>query len=410
MTGVLVSVTALLLSVSILLVGHGLQLTLVPLYADSLGWSARVIGYIGSAYFVGFVVGCVTIPKLVARVGHIRMFSVLAAVATAALLSVGIMEHPGAWALARFATGWGFAGLYMVIESWLNERSGPDSRGGILSVYTIITLVAICIGQTFIGFDLGYMQLILLGAMLIVLGTIPVGLTSGPAPEPIPSVSFKLREVYRVSHVAVVGAFLGGFVTGGFWSLGPVIARAQQLDPDQIGVFMAVTILGGATFQLPIGRLSDWFDRRLVILLVAIFGLGVCVLATLLGHTSAKMLYLLMFVFGGMTFPLYALCLAHANDNTNLGLMEVASVILLMSSAGAVLGPMMVAYTLEYNSYALFMVSGVALGVLAIWTALRIQIHEVARKFFMPFVNISRTTQGIVDLVPEDDLPTPPAA
>jgi hypothetical protein len=112
-----------------------------------------------------------------------------------------------------------------------------------------------------------------------------------------------------------------------------------------------------------------------------------------------------------MTFPLYALCLAHANDNTNLGLMEVASVILLMNSAGAVLGPMTVAYTLEYNSYALFMVSGVALGVLAIWTALRIQIHKVARKFFMPFVNISRTTQSIVDLVPEDDLPdTPPAA
>ncbi|MEX1236792.1 MAG: MFS transporter, partial [Pseudomonadales bacterium] len=215
----------------------------------------------------------------------------------------------------------------------------------------------------------------------------------------------------RVSQVAVVGAFLGGFVTGGFWSLGPIIAKAHRLAPEQIGIFMAVTILGGATFQLPVGRLSDRFDRRLVILLVALLGLGVCVSATLLGHTSVTILYLLMFVFGGMTFPLYALCLAHANDNTNLGLMEVASVILLMSSAGAVLGPMVVAYTLEFSTYAIFMVSGVALGILAIWTALRIQIHKVARTFFMPFVNISRTTQGIVDLVPEEDVPdTPPTA
>ena len=129
MTGILATVTALLLSVGILLIGHGLQLSLIPLYADNIGWAPETIGYIGSAYFTGFVVGCLTVPRLVARAGHIRAFGVLAATATAALLVVGIFQEVIVWIIARFGTGWCFAGLYMVIESWLNERTGPEQRG-----------------------------------------------------------------------------------------------------------------------------------------------------------------------------------------------------------------------------------------------------------------------------------------
>lgn len=404
MTGVLASVTSLLVSVAILLVGHGLQLTLVPLFADSLSWSPAVIGYIGSAYFLGFVAGCLTIPKLVSRAGHIRVFGVLSSVATAALLVVGIFHWAPIWMLARFATGWCFAGLYMVIESWLNERTGPEHRGGVLSVYTVITLVAMCLGQTLIGLDLGYLQIAMLAAIILSLGTIPVGLTRSPAPAPIPSPNFRLREVFHTSRVAVVGAFCGGFVTGGFWSLGPIVAKAQHLEASQIGVFMAATILGGAVFQMPIGRLSDYFDRRLVILGVAMLGLAVCIAAPLVTAWDHRLLYVLMFVFGGVAFPMYSICLAHANDNTELPLMDIASVILLMNSVGSVFGPLVVSQLLPYSSFGLFIVAGTTLGLLAAWTAWRVRLHHVAREFFAPFSNLPRTTPAVAEMAPEEDL------
>lgn len=407
MTGILATVTALLLSVGILLVGHGLQLTLVPLYADHLKWAPDIIGYIGTAYFSGFIAGCLTIPRLVARAGHIRAFGVLASTATAALLVVGIFKLVLVWIVARFATGWCFAGLYMVIESWLNERTGPEQRGGVLSVYTVISLVAMCIGQAFIGLGIAYLQLVMLGALIISLGTIPVGLTRSPAPAPIPAVNFRLREVYNGSHVAVVGAFCGGFVTGGFWSLGPVVARAQHLSSKEIGMFMAITILGGAVFQLPIGRISDRTDRRLVILGVALVGLVACIFAPMATALDARLLFVLMFIFGGTTFPMYSLCLAHANDNIRLPLMDIASVILLMNSIGSAIGPLIVSRLMPYTQFGLFIVAGTVLGSLAAWTAWRVRLHGVARKFFAPFANVPRTTPNVTEMYSvEDESPT----
>ncbi len=393
MTGVLASVTALLLSVAVLLVGHGLQLTIVPLYASHLGWSSTMIGYTGSAYFSGFVIGCLTVPRLVTRVGHIRVFAALAALATAALLTLGLIREVEVWMVARMITGWSFAGLYMVIESWLNERAATSHRAILLSLYTVITLLAMCGGQLLMGVSGEYLELIMLAAALLALGFIPVGLTRSQVPAPIPPVSFKLKAVYDASHVAVVGAFVGGIVTAGFWALGPIVAQAQGLTGEQIGLFMAATILGGATFQLPIGRLSDKFDRRLVLILIAVLGIAVSALAWVIDGADYRFMLVLMFLFGGVTFPIYSLCLAHANDNTALMLMEVASVILLMHSAGAVVGPLIVAALLDYTGDGLFVVAGVTLMLFAIWTTWRVKTHPVDRAYFAPFVDVPRTTR-----------------
>jgi MFS family permease len=399
MTVSLKSVTALLLSAAILLVGHGLQLTLAPLYAVNLGWSPDLIGYTGSAYFLGFVIGCLTIPVLVARVGHIRVFAVLVGLATAALLLIGLVDQFWFWLLSRCLSGWALAGIYMVIESWLNEKTAAESRGSVLSVYTIITLLAICLGQLLIGFDLGFQGLFMLAAVFLVLGVVPIGLTSSSAPSPITRIEFNLGKVFAASQVAMVGAFFGGLVTGGFWALGPVVARVNNLETDQIGIFMAVTILGGACFQFPVGRLSDHVDRRYVIAGVALLGVLTCLLGLLLGGGSPGLIYLTMFLFGGMTFPLYSLCLAHANDNTTLSLMEVASGVLMMNSAGAIIGPLLVAFLIGYSSQALFMVSAVALSLLACWTLYRIQNHQADRNHFEPFANVRSTSQEIVEMV-----------
>jgi len=245
MTAVFASISTLLLSVGILLVGHGLQMTLAPLFAGELGWSAREIGYTGSAYFAGFMLGCLTIPRLVARVGHIRVFAVLAALASAAVLLLGLFQTLELWIFARALTGWAFAGLYMVIESWLNERSGGPHRGAVISVYTIITLAAIAVGQLVVGLQLDFPKLTVIAAIIFSLGVIPVGLTHR-IPPPIEPVSFRLKEVFDASQVAVVAAFVSGLVTSGIWALGPVVAAAMGMANNQIGLFMAATIIGGA--------------------------------------------------------------------------------------------------------------------------------------------------------------------
>ncbi|MFT4632290.1 MAG: MFS family permease [Candidatus Pseudothioglobus sp.] len=402
MAGSLKSVTALLLSAAILLIGHGLQLTLAPLYAVNLGWSADLIGYTGSAYFLGFVVGCLTIPSLVARVGHIRVFTVLVGLATASLLLIGLIDQFWFWLLSRCLSGWALAGIYMIIESWLNERSAVDSRGRMLSLYMIITLSAICLGQLLIGFDLGFQGLFMLAAVLLVIGVVPIGLTSSSAPTPIPQVKFRLARVIAASQVSMVGAFFGGVVTGGFWALGPVVARANQLETEQIGIFMAVTIIGGACFQFPVGHLSDRVDRRYVIAGIALLGVFTCLIALFFLSGNPRLVYFTMFLFGGMTFPLYSLCLAHANDNTTLSLMEVASGVLMMNSFGSIIGPLLVAFLIGYNSQALFIVSAVALSLLVCWTLYRIQVHGVDRNHFAPFVNVRNTSHEILEMVDHD--------
>ncbi len=398
MPTLLKSMFSLLFSAAILLVGHGLQLTVVPLYAISLGWEADLIGYIGSSYFLGFVLGCLTVPRLVARVGHIRVFTVLIALFTSSLLFIGLVDNFVLWLVARCLIGWGIAGIYMVIESWLNDKTSVEYRGSVLSVYTVISLSAICVGQLLVGFDLGYAGLFMLAAALLVLGIVPVGLTRRAAPQPIPAVSFSFRRLFAVSQVAMVGAFFGGLVTGGFWALGPVIADANQLSAGQVGVFMAVTILGGTALQLPVGRLSDRIDRRYVITGLAVVAVLTSITAITLDSRTPEVIYVTMFLLGGLSFPLYSLCLAHANDNTGLSIMEVGSGVLMMNSVGSILGPLIVSFLLGYTHMALFVVSGVALSILACWTLYRIRFHDVAREHYEPFVSMRSTTQEVVEM------------
>jgi MFS family permease len=401
------SITALFASLIILLTGHGFQLTIAPLYALELGWSPETIGYIGSAYFLGFVAGCVGIPHLVTRVGHIRVFSVLAASATMALLLIGLLDSMVGWLVARFITGIAISGLYMVIESWLNERSTAANRGLLLSIYTILTLGAICLGQLLIGLPLDWPQKIMLAAVLLAAGAIPVGLTRSTAPAPIPAVGMKLAEVYRASHVAVIGALVGGAVTAGYWTMGPVVAQSMNLGLDQVGVFLASALLGGALMQLPLGRLSDRIDRRLVILGVAVAGVANCVVAVLTASAVPWLVFVFMFLFGGTAFPLYSLCLAHANDNTELSLIEVGSVILLANSLGAVLGPIFMARAMEYHAYGMFLVAGALLAVFSIWTAWRLKVHPVTRSHFEPYVDAPKTSLEIINVLHPPKTRTP---
>ncbi|MEQ8858131.1 MAG: MFS transporter [Pseudomonadales bacterium] len=407
MTHTLGRVSTLLLAVAILLTGHGLQLSLLPMRAEALGWSTSAIGFTGSAYFVGFVFGCVVVPSVVAKVHHIRTFMVMASIATAVILGLGLFDNVWTWMALRFCTGFAFSGMYMVIESWLSEAAPGNRRGTVLAVYSMISLLAMMVGQSFLGLaDPVDLELIMVAALIMGLAIIPIGLTRLEAPQGIPRARFSPRVLARASRVAVVCVFCGGLVTGAFWSVGPLVGRAFGLDGAGIGAMMGVAITGGALAQFPVGRLSDYTDRRLVI--AGMFALGVlCCLAgwwLAAGHTT--LLYLIMLLFGATTMPIYALCIVTAADNTDLPLIEIAGGILIMNSLGSILGPILVAplmASLGGEGFFLFSAVGLALGVA--WALYRVAVAERPRHHEQKFMVMPRTSFVATGLAGPEPVP-----
>lgn len=395
MVGTLSRVTALLLSVGILLTGHGLQLTLLPVHAQALGWGGYAIGLSGSLYFLGFVLGCIVIPSIVASVGHIRTFMVMSAIATIALLAAGLWPNLLAWLVFRGASGFALSGLYMVIESWLSEVSPREQRGRVLAIYTMISLLGMALGQALMGIGSPFnLDLFVVGGILLCLAIVPLGLARVASPVPLPSLRFTPSVLLRASRVSVVCALFAGLVTGSFWSLGPVVGRAFGLEAGAIGALMSVGILGGALAQVPIGRWSDQTDRRLVIGGIMLAGAIVALLGALFAAESTLLFYISIFFIGATTMPVYALCIAHASDNTNIPLVEVTSGVLIVHSIGSIVGPIIVAALLDNlgpSSFFLYVL--VCLAIASIWTFHRYfavdRGHEHASRTPM----LPRTTQ-----------------
>ena len=404
MTRILSSIFALLLSTSILLTGHGLQMILGPLLGSELAFSELEIGYTGSAYYAGFIAGCLFIPRLIHKVGHIRVFLVLISLATVALLMLGVSQTLLFWILARALSGISFSGLYMIIESWLSESAPPQKRGLVLSIYSVITLFAISVGQMFITLELPLTSLVTVAAILFLLSTLPVGLTNSASPQPLHPVTFKFSTVFNDSRIAIYSALVCGLVTSGFWALGPIIAKALHFEANQISIFMAVTLMGGAIFQLPIGRFSDLVDRRLVIAALSGAASLITLSTIVLGLETASAFFIVMFLFGGATFPLYSISLAHANDNSTLSPIETGSVILLTYSIGAVVGPVLISATLAVSNLGLYFITTLILAPFSVWTFLRSQAIPATQAHFTPYQDVPVTTQEVILLSTDEVL------
>jgi MFS family permease len=396
--------TTLLLATGILLIGHGLQLTLLPVHALTVGWSSSEIGVTGSAYFLGFVAGCWLIPGIVSQVGHIRSFMVMAAVATVALLGAALFVRVPAWILFRFATGFALSGLYMVIESWLNEVNAKDRKGAVLAVYTVISLTAMAVGQLLMTVSVpDDFRLFLVAAILLSIAIVPIGLTHVRSPEPIPAIRVTPRTLMRGSRVAVVCALLAGMVTGAFWTLGPLLGAAFELDAGRVGVMMSLGIAGGALSQLPVGHLSDRSDRRVVIGGVACVGAIVAYLGFLFVQGGSLGLYTTMFFLGATSMPIYALCIAHASDNTDLSLVEITSGILMVHSVGSIMGPIAVsALMARFGPASYFTYCLVCLLSASVWSFYRHFAVEQPREGKVHAILLPRTTQAVAEIAPSD--------
>lgn len=382
---ILIPLAALLLSDALLLVGHGLMLTLLPVAAIAAGFSEYEVAFTGSAYFLGFVSGCLTGPYVVRRVGHIRSFAVLATLYSAVVLLFPIVPGIVWWLIFRFLMGALISGLYMIIESWLNERSSDETRSTILSIYTAISLLMITLGQQL--FNLGSSNvnvLFALSAILISIAIIPVSLSLALAPAPLQNPRIDLPKIWRESRIAVIGVTLFGVVTGAFWSLGPVYGKAMGFGDFELALFMSATVLGGAVFQLPVGRLSDHFDRRIILCLLAVVGgvisLLVAFLPMLIVGLDKLIMVSLAFFWGGSVMTQYAILVAHANDRaTPEDFVTIGSGMLLILGLCSAIGAPLASLSMQLlGPPGFYVFAAVCLFLFAIAAAWRRATHELS--------------------------------
>lgn len=334
------AISALLLAAAILFAGNGLQGTLLAVRADLESFPTALIGVLMSSYFAGFILGCRFNPGFIKSVGHIRTFVALASIASASTLLHPLFVNMIAWALLRGITGFCFAGLVMILESWLNERATNANRGRLLSIYRIVDLSATVGGNALLAIanPLSF-ELFALTSILISLALVPVALTRSAAPKPVQTARLNLPKLMKVSPVAALGAPLVGLGNAAFWAVGPVYAQKIGYDKSVIAAFMSTVIIGAAALQWPLGWASDRIDRRIVMAGAAIAGAAAALALAQFGARSEAMLLGFGACFGALILPMFGLAAAHANDHAEPGsAVETNGGLLLLHGCGSVIG------------------------------------------------------------------------
>lgn len=361
-----------------LMVSNGLLVTLLTLRASELGFGESVIGLVQSAYSLGSLLGCLVAPRLVMRVGHVRVFAALASTASTTALIHLVTGDPWSWGAMRMLAGFCFAGLYVVAESWLNGRATNESRGSLLSIYFVIQTGGLAAGQTLLNLSSpGGILLFVIVSVLISLSLVPILISASATPTFEAPEWISLGALFRLSPMGLAGCFLNGIAQGAIYIALALYGQAIGLDSGAIGALIGFATLGGMLFQFPLGRLSDRIDRRLVI--VGCAGLAVP-LALLLaaspaGPSDVVLLYAGVTLLGGLTLPIYSLCVAHTNDYLKPSQIVAASgTLVLVLGAGIVFGPALGSLAVERFGpaglfYFLAIVQGctVATALLRLW-------------------------------------------
>jgi MFS family permease len=395
----------LLLGMGILMLGAGLQSTLLGLRATLEGFPTPVTGMVMSCYYVGYLVGTRVAPRLLRRVGPVRVFATLAALASVAVLVHASWVQPLPWALMRLLSGICFAGIYVVAESWLNHRATRSNRGGLLAVYMLVLYVGLGGAQFLLVLSSPQTAApFMLVSALISLAMVPIVASAQQTPEPAVPLRVHYRDLYRNSPLGVVAVAVSGMVSSIIFSMGPVYARLSGSPTRGVAEFMAVSILAAVLTQYPVGRLSDRVDRRTVI------G-GACALATIVAGSVVvfsplpRALFLLLAaLFSGSALTLYSLAVSHVNDKLEPAQMVAASsALLLINGMAAATGPTLAGSLIAlFGPGAYFGTLGTLTGALTLynlWRKARRSAVPGARK--SPFIN----TQPIVSCAGLDPAP-----
>ncbi len=332
---------ALLLGVALIMAGNALQASLLGLRGSLEGFSSSLMGLVMSGYYVGFMLSSFITPKGVRSVGHVRVFGALAALAATAILTASLFVTPYVWFFARAVTGFCYAGLYVIAESWINDRSTNETRGRLLSVYMLIQFSGLTAGQAMLNLgDPAGFRLFILVAIVISLAVVPVLLTAKHAPAFAEPAHVSLVQLYRISPLGALGTLGVGMAHSGFFQMGAVFGHKIGLGTAQVSLYMMSAVLGGVVLQWPIGRLSDRFDRRRVLTVVTFAACLISLGAIAGSDISLTALTVAAFFYAGMSLPMYSLCIAHTNDFLKADQMVAASSTLMMLfGIGAIGGP-----------------------------------------------------------------------
>lgn len=400
------SISSLLGGMGILLSGSGLLGILLGLRAAQEDFGNLTIGIVMSAFYLGYMAGAWICPPLILRVGHIRAFASFAASAAALSLTYGLIVDPISWWVLRILNGIMIMGIYMVIESWLNEGA-QTARARIFALYMVVNLFAVAVGQYLIVVQgttgLGSFAL---AAILFCLGLLPIALTPASQPVPVRTPKLSLRKLFRAAPTGVGGALASGLVLGSFWALSAIYARSLGLDDLGVANFTASAIIGGALLQWPIGWLSDRHDRRNVLVIVsvgatlALAALGL--LDLLAGPQPAAVWFMpLSFGTGAFIFSIYGLAVAQTHDRfPPTEALEATKGLLLLHGIGASIGPLLcgaIMHVLPIRGFP------IALGLvtigLAVFTGIRIRRDPpVPPQDRGSFVAVDQSSPGGIDL------------
>jgi MFS family permease len=306
-------VFATIAGIAFVQLANGFLGTLVATSTVTLGFVPLATGIVLAAYFGGYTIGAATIGNLLQRVGHIRLFAALAGLVAASIMTLPILPSPIAWFVARLLTGLGCAGLFITAESWLNATTTMANRGTIFAVYMVASNAAFGVGQFLINLPMpGGYELFSLAAAFFCLSLIPVCLTRSAAPIITKSPRLHISELRRIAPTALSGCATSGLASSVFYTLVPVYAQSGGTSLAAISTYMATAIFGGLVFQVPVGRLSDRMDRRLVAAGVAF---GVALTASSMAFLPpSRWFFVLTFFLGGFLSTIYPLSVAHAND------------------------------------------------------------------------------------------------
>jgi MFS family permease len=341
MRKVLVPLIPLLAAAGMLLGGNGLQATVLSLRAAQEGFSTTVIGLLGTGYFAGYIIGCFLTPWLVREVGHIRVFAALAALVAAGTLGFLLWVHPAWWVGIRLMCGFCFAGLFAVMESWLQAASLNENRARVFSIYRVVDLTCVASGQFLMPLmGVGGFLIFTAMAILTCLSVIPVALFDRSNPLPPETFRVDPRTIWRISPIASIGCIAIGLTNTGFRLISPLHVQAIGLSLTQIATFLSAAIFGAALLQFPLGHLSDRMDRRAA-LMIASSGAALAALFLAFSPRTAAFAYAGSFCYGALSLPLYSLLAAHAYDRASAGqYVIVAAGLSFFFSLGAMIGPL----------------------------------------------------------------------
>lgn len=364
---------SLLFGMGLIMLGNGLQGSLLGVRASIEGFSLSTTGLVMNGYYVGLILGSAIVPKMVGRVGHVRAFGALASLASTSILVHAVFLDPWVWWTMRLVTGFAYAGIYVVAESWLNDATENETRGQLLSFYMVISLGGMAGGQLLLNVaEPGEFTLFVLISALVSLAVIPILSFATRAPNFETAESVSILYLFRVSPLGVVGMLVSSVAMGAVFGIAAVFATNIGLSIKEVSFFMGSIIVGGALMMYPLGRLSDKIGRRSVIVGACVAGAVISLIAPMV-EPHGWQLYLVIGLVGAFSTPLYSLCATHTNDYLNPSQMVAASgTLVLISGIGASMGPPLTAFAMDsFGPYAFYYSIALSLALVAIYALWR---------------------------------------